>query len=81
MVLPVDKGNVAVIMDVDSYGENQDNVARCQGVREAEALTAMYKERLVSLLLGFKEQGKITLHQYNVLYPTSNMIPQLYDSP
>ena len=37
--------------------------------------TPKYKERLLSLLPGFKKQGKITLKQYRDLDPTSDIDP------
>ena len=40
-----------------------------------------YKQKLVALCTGLKDQDKITLHQYRDLYPTSDLVSQIYGSP
>ena len=42
--------------------------------------TRGYKEKLVTLLTGLKDQGKITLDQYRDLYPTLDLVTWLHGS-
>ena len=41
-------------------------------------LTRGYKEKLVALLMGLKDQEKISWSQYQELYPMSGLVPWLY---
>ena len=43
--------------------------------------TCGYKEKLMALLTGLKDQNKISQHQYRDLCPISDLVPQLYGSP
>ena len=72
LVLQMDKVKAAGVMDIQEYKDTIKVMLVDEGLynRLKYDPTRGYKEMLVALLTGLKDQGKISLDQYRGHYPT-----------
>ena len=83
LVFLADMGKAVVMMDTQEYKDKIKAVLTNERVykRLKHDPTGGYKEKLIDLITGFKDQGKIFLDQYRDLYPTLDLVLQQYGSP
>ena len=66
LVLPADKSKAAVIMDTEEYMEKIREMLSEERVYKKfkRDVTCGYKEKLVTILVGLKDENKISWSQY-----------------
>ena len=83
LILPEDKGKVAVVMDKEEYNSKLNKMISDTNVYQKLKLDPIpaFKHKLIAILTSLKSEEKITQAQYYHLYPTSDMTPRVYGSP
>ena len=83
LLSPADKGKATVVIDVSEYEEKINEMLSDE--RTYEKLTSdptqRYKRELVTILSRLKKENKIDKAQYDLLYPTAENVPRIYDTP
>ena len=76
LVLPADKGKVAVMMDTKEYMDKIRVILSDESMYKKLKKDPKhgYKEKVVALLIGLKDKNKISWSQYRDLYPMCDVV-------
>ena len=82
IILPVDKGNMAVVMSKTDYHQKlMDLINTPTYVAITRDPTAAQERKIRTKLLELKKKGKYPKDLYNILRPSGSLLPRIYGLP